>query len=85
MKTGMLVSDSFSRNNIVNAYPISIGLKSDQHTAVESHFIKERTYVANGNNNKFHCMTRRKNTTVYFEIITSLGDQEVVYELSHFR
>ena len=85
MKTGMLVSDSFSRNNIVNAYPISIGLKSDHHTAVESHFIKEREDVAHGNNNKFYCMTRRQNVMVYFDIITSLGDQEEVYELSHAR
>ena len=66
MKTVTLVSDNFSENSIVNTYPISIGLKSDQHTAVESYFIKEIEDLANGKSNNVYCILRRKNVTAHF-------------------
>ena len=73
IKTLTIVSDSSNKNDFVNTYPISIGLKSAQHDIVEIEYLKEYKELSHGINTIFYCMEKKRNTHVYFEVIESLG------------
>jgi len=75
MKTLTFVSDTKTKNDIINTYPLSIGLKGASHDCVEEKFIMECKELASGRNNIIYCARRRRNVFVHFEVIASLGDQ----------
>ena len=75
MKTLTFISDTNTKNDIMNTYPLSIDLKYSSHDCIEEHFIKECNDLCSGKNNIFYCSRRSKNLRVYFKIIASLGDQ----------
>ena len=75
MKTITFISDSNTNNDIVNTYPLSIGLKSSSHDCIEEKFIKECSELCSGKNNIVYCSRKNKNLHVHFEILASLGDQ----------
>ena len=75
LKTLTFVSDSYSNNELSDTYPVSIGLKSDNHDVIEHRFINDCADLRNGKNNIFYYMREKRNIYVHFELIASLGDQ----------
>ena len=51
IKTVSFISDTLTKNDIVNTYPISIGNKAPNHDTVETLFVKDCNDLASGNNN----------------------------------
>ena len=69
------VSDSTSKNELSDTYPISIVRKVSEHNAIECMFVQECNELAQGKNNIL-CYTRQRDYVYdHFEIIASLGDQ----------
>ena len=54
LKTVTFVSNAYSSNDLVNTYPISIGLKSSTHDVVEKQFLNECKDLAAGIENQFY-------------------------------
>ena len=83
IKTVTFISETFNENRLHDTFPISIGLKSDSHDAVEKQYVNELIELGNGINNLFYCARRKKYVTVHFEIIASLGDQPERREMNY--
>ena len=75
IRTITLISESYEENSLENTYPISIGLKGENHDMIESEFAKELEDLSNGRDNNFFCMRTKKWIKVHFEVIAFLGDQ----------
>ena len=48
-----MISDNSDKNDVVNTYPILVGLKSAQHDIVEIEYLKEYEELSPGINNIF--------------------------------
>ena len=75
LKTLTFVSDSYCNNELSDTYPVSIGLKSDNHDVIEHKYIKDCTDLRYGKDNIFYYMREKRNIHVHYELIASLGDQ----------
>ena len=69
IKTVSFISDSTSKNELSDNYPISIGLKASEHNAITYMFVQECNELAQGKNNIFYYMHQRTYVYVHFEII----------------
>ena len=56
-------------------YPISFGLKNDNHYHIEERFIVELDELKSGLNNTFYSKKMNRIVNVHLELIPSLGDQ----------
>ena len=84
LKTLTFVSDSYCNNELSDTYPVSIGLKSDNHDVIEHKFIKDCTGLRNGKDNIFYYMRESRNIHVHYELIASLGDQPERRSMNYF-
>ena len=75
MKTVTFISDDIQLNNLKNTYPISLGLKSNDHDVVENAYVRETLELSTGINNTFYSMFLKRNVKVHCEIIACLADQ----------
>ena len=73
IKTLTFFSSDYDSNKIENTYPLSIGLKKDNHDIIEQAMIKELFDLKSGKDNIFYSKALNKNVHVHFEIIVSLG------------
>ena len=83
IKTVTFVSDRFENNNIHDTFPIAIGLKSNNHDAIERRFVEELLELGSGINNTFYSSIRKRYVTVHFELVASLGDQPERREINY--
>ena len=73
IKTLTFFSSDYDSNKIENTYPLSIGLKKDNHDIIEQAMINELFDLKSGEDNIFYSKALNKNVHVHFEIIVSLG------------
>ena len=75
IKTLTFVAENTRTNDERDAYPISMGLKSNNHERIERMFVSELNELSSGINNEFYSTALKRRVLVHFEIIVSLGDQ----------